>query len=348
LENNYKFIPTNSKIRKGKKINIEWTSKYLSNEGFHKIVLTNNYELNHKKYYRGILFELNPIRLIDKENKLRLTNEKDIDEIAEKFNKIMNDISPYLNDFFQMKVERIDYTIDLKVDEYIKKYIQLFQRADKPRGFKEQYVKGANKHKQQDDSFYLISKSTTINFYDKEQQLRKLGYSDAEIAEAKNKLRFEVQLHKPKLYNIKNKHKFASRELYHYLKLDYSREQIIMYYDKIIGSGDYIKKDQAVRIINKSNLRKDTKNNLIKILTSIANRRSVWKSRQEFLSKVDIENKKELKKQKAIFSRYLRKLRELGINPVTIPEDWKIKNNKLDNLLGKILDEFEKEQNEFK
>lgn len=328
-------------IRKGNKIDIEWTTYFLSDEGFHKIVLKNNYRINPKKYYMGISITINPIRLIDKENKLRLTNEKDIEEIEGSFNSIIKSISPYLDNFFNWKVERIDYTIDLKVKK-VAEYIKLFQRSNNPYNFKMQYSKTGKERKQLKDSYYLISKSVTINFYDKEQQQRKQGYSEEEIAAAKNTLRFEVQIHKPKVYNIQNKHEFNSRELYHYLELHHSREQIIKYYCSTIGTGNYMKKDKAIRIINKSKYKENTKENLINILGLIAKKRSVVKAKEEFL--INIKDEEELKKQKAIFSEYLRKIRVLGINPVTIPEDWK--DSDLENLLGRLLDEFEREQNE--
>lgn len=336
LENNNKFFPSRFITRKGIKIPIEWTSYFLSNEGFHKIVLKNSYAINNKKYYRGISFEINPIRMIDKINKLRLTVEKDIEQIAFEFDKIMQDISPYLVNFFRMKVDRIDYTIDLKVSN-IKQYILLFQRSDNPNNFMMQYSRTDKKRKQMKDSYYLKSKSITINFYDKEQQQIKQGYTDQEILDAKNVLRFEVQCEKLKIYNIKTKHNFSSRELYNYLELNHSREQILVYYNKTISIGDYYKQDKAIQIINKSQYQQKTKENLIKVLKLIANKRSVTDARQEFIKGID--DKKEIVKAKVKFNTYLKKIRELGVNVVVIPEGWGIA--KLENLFPKLIKQFE-------
>lgn len=335
--NNYKFYPTNSN-------KTEYTTCYLKNIGFHKITLKKfNIKKQYKEPFRSISIQLNPIRLIEKHDNTRLTTENDIEEISIKFNEIIKGINPLLNDFYKWNTERIDYTVDLKVDN-VSTYIKLFQRADKPYNFKEHYVEGANERKQQEGSFYLESKSLNVNFYDKEYQQRKEGYSDADIINAKDKLRFEVQVKKAKVYNLKYSNEFKTRELYNYLKVDIARDLILDYYYKTIGHGNYYKLDKAIKIIDNSDYTVRCKNKLKDILRLINKCRSVWKARQEFIKGAKLKNNnKMLKGSKQTFNRQLKLLRELepSVNPVTIPEKWT--SNDLDNLFSKLIKQLDSE-----
>jgi hypothetical protein len=58
------------------------------------------YVKQYKNPQRLISIQLNPIKLIEKHNNIRLTTEKDIEEVSVKFNEIIKATNPSLNDFF--------------------------------------------------------------------------------------------------------------------------------------------------------------------------------------------------------------------------------------------------------
>ena len=212
-------------------------------------------------------------------------------------------------------VNRIDYAVNINTP-YVEEYIKLFQRADKPRGFKELYCKKSKTRKQRDGSFYLFNDSVSINFYNKEHERLSQNFNKDG---AKDLLRLEVQCKKPKTNTIKCKNGFESRHLEHYLSNEISNQQLEYYYNKTIGTGDYYKLSEAIRIVQESNFTIKTKDKLINVLRLISTHRSIWRAREES------------QYNSSCFNRYLKQIRELGVNPVTIPTRWGI--NKLDSIL---------------
>ena len=73
-------------------------------------------------------------------------------------------------------------------------------------------------------------------------------------------------------------------------------------------------------MVQESNYTSKTKEKLIEVLRAVSRHRSIWKAREKSQYNV------------SCFSRYLKQIRALGINPVTIPERWAI-----DKLMGIII-----------
>lgn len=203
-------------------------------------------------------------------------------------------------------LNRIDYAVNINTP-YVEEYIKLFQRADKPRLFKELYCSKSKTRKQLDGSFYLFNDSVAINFYNKENERLSQNFNKDG---AKDLLRLEIQCKKPKTNTIKAKNKFDSRHLEHYLSEQISHQQLEYYYNKTIGTGDYYKLSEAIRIVQDSNSTIKTKEKLINVLRLINKHRSIWRAREES------------QYNSSCFNRYLKKIRVLGVNPVTIPSRW--------------------------
>ena len=108
----------------------------------------------------------------------------------------------------------------------------------------------------------------------------------------------------------------------YFLNEKLSLDTIKYYYDKTIGKGDYYKLDKAIEKVNLSNHTPGTKEKLINVLKEVNSNRSIWKA------KISTGYTKER------FSHFLKLLRDLEINPVTIPRRWSI--NYLENLEDKI------------
>lgn len=203
-------------------------------------------------------------------------------------------------------INRIDYAVNINTP-YVEEYIKLFQRGDKPTNFKELYCSKSKTRKQLDGSFYLFNDSVTINFYNKENERLSQNFNKDG---AKDLLRLEIQCKKPKTNTLKAKNKFDSRHLEHYLSQEISYQQLEYYYNKTIGTGDYYKLSEAIRIVQESNYTSKTKEKLTEVLRAVSRYRSIWKAREES------------QYNSSCFNRYLKKIRVLGVNPVTIPSRW--------------------------
>lgn len=315
---NYNLYPSEGGIYK---------THYLHSIGFNEIVLRKVYTKDkYKRAYMQIEILLNPKKLIS-DNHVKITKDKDIVPISDKFNEIIKGISLDLPDFYNWTLKRIDYATYI-ITPYVKEYIELFQRGDKPSGyFKSQYDIKNKRRIQKEGSFYLYSKSTAINFYDKEKERidnkEKFNIQDEDILNSKNVLRFEIQCNKSKTDYMKYKYKFETKNVFYYLTLEESKKTILYYYKKCIKQGNYYKLENAKKLIdNNIELSTRAKNTLKDILDLINKCRSIIKAREEFTGK------------KETFNNHLKEFDKVEINPVTIPERWKVKN--LNNPINEI------------
>jgi hypothetical protein len=329
----------------------EFILNSLKHEGLTTIKISRT-EINYKSKRTGktvciinylVGIQLNPKRLIEKENHLELTNMEDLKQIEERFYVLIKKIHPDLKQFMNWTLKRIDYCTYIRTP-YVKDYIKLFQRGNKPANFKNGVYdenKG-NRFKQMEGSMYYRSKSGNIkiNFYDKEYQLidereRNENITDKDIENAKNYLRIEIQLDKVKTDGIKFKHKFETKELKYFLSLDLSRQYLTQYYLKTVGRGDYYKLDTAIKIINKSDHTNKKKVNLINLLRLVNACRSVWRAKESFINGYEIEDTGiKLKGTSETFRNYTKDINLMGINLVTIPRAWQI--DKFENIYNQI------------
>lgn len=286
----------------------EYTIEELKEEGFTYIKLINKRINKRYKYnFMQITITMNPVKLI-KRNKLEVLKADQIEELKKLFNEKVKRIHTSLPMLDYWVTSRIDYTININTP-YVEEYIKLFQRGDKPRHFKELYCHKAKTRKQLDGSFYLLSNSVNINFYNKESERLSQNFNKDG---AKDLLRLEIQCKKPKTNTIKTKNKFDCKHLRNYLREDISHNQLKYYYDKTIGTGDYYKLSEAIKKVKESKYTFSTKNKLIEVLRAINKHKSIWKAREKS------------QYTPSSFNRYLKQIRALGINPVTIPSRWNV------------------------
>ena len=300
---------------KPRKIKGIYVTEALKDKGFTHIILTNKkIDSKYKYNFMQITIIMNPLKLLEV-SKLELLKEDQVEELNDRFYSEIIKIHHSLPRLENWIVNRIDYAININTP-YVKEYVKLFQRADKPRNFKELYCSKSKTRKQREGSFYLFNDSVSINFYNKEHERLSQNFNKDG---AKDLLRLEVQCKKPKTNTIKCKNGFESRQLEHYLSNEISNQQLEYYYNKTIGTGDYYKLSEAIRIVQESNFTIKTKDKLINVLRLINTHRSIWRAREES------------QYNSSCFNRYLKQIRELGVNPVTIPTRWGI--NKLDSIL---------------
>lgn len=280
-------------------------------------------------HYHYIEIRMNPKILIENNNYVDVTKQEDYKKILKAFKNLFKPIRKqfqkirkykYLKfmydslDYYEVK--RIDYCVNIKVP-YSEMLIKLIQRSNVPDTFKivEIYDEKSKRMKSYESSFYIRNKSVCINCYDKKFQLLHEFSSYSDIEQAENIIRFEVQCYSTKTNNLKAKYKFKTKSMLNYITYEVCEDILRKYYNKTIGCGDYYTLQEARKIINDKNFRLDTKQRMIEVLNLINQKRNVSKAKEEY--KNNFGTKKE-------FNTILKKINEIGINPVTIPISWGI------------------------
>ena len=118
---------------------------------------------------------------------------------------------------------------------YMWMYIYLMQKGDIPHHQKLPYSPVNKRREHKKGSVYLIARardkrsnktgSVTVNFYDKylqklNEQVVTMTVTDAEVEQARNILRLEIQCFLPKISSLKNKYKLSDTRLEQYLSDD--------------------------------------------------------------------------------------------------------------------------------
>lgn len=289
-----------------------YVTEALKEDGFTYIeLISKKIDGRYKYNFMQMSIIMNPVKLIGRNN-LEVIKVDLLEEVRKVFTEKMQKIHTSLPRLDYWTINRIDYAVNINTP-YVGEYIKLFQRGDKPRNFEELYCSKSKTRKQLEGSFYLFNDSVTLNIYNKEDERLSKNFN---LDGAKDLLRFEVQCKKPKTNSIKTKEGFDTRHLKHYLSQQVSYQQLEYYYNKTIGTGDYYKLSEAIRIVQESNYTSKTKEKLIDVLRDVSKHRGIWKAREE------------CKYNSSCFNRYLKQIRALGVNPVTIPSRWKIESLK--------------------
>ena len=272
----------------------------------------------------------------------------DIDLAAANFNEISKKISPLLHSFSDYRITRIDYCVNISLDEFFlecdpMQIMNLIKRSDIAHHYEEwmKYDNISHRMKSRPESFYLKSNSVTINYYSKYLQLLnksqenvKKGYPpiNQEILDAsRNIYRFEVQCKYHKIYSMSQKAKEAgNRSINKYKSL---LDPILCvtiisnYYNKVIGKGDWYTLSTAIQIIKSKCFNSQKEQHLINALKDVSRCRSLVKAKESCpIEKI------------GTFTRALNQLETLNINPVTIPREWHIEY--IPNLLRSYLDQM--------
>lgn len=260
------------------------------------------------------------------------------------------------------KVRRIDYCAQLTVSD-APRYIKLMQRGSVPKRGKfyrkmdtEQQKKNHRSRTYetyQSGSIHLIGGqlptsstpfrhgSYNINFYDKNAEmvnennkhLEKYGcvkYTEEQIRAAENVLRLEVQCKPRKIDNIAKDHYDKIKSLDNFLSLEDAQKLIEHAYTEVAGTGNYIKKKDAVQLIKASNRQQQVKNRLIGILDDMTGKGGSGNA---------VYRLREMAIIKRTFDSDIKWLHDNGINPVPLHETYKA--DELPNLLPAIQQYFE-------
>lgn len=293
---------------------------------------------------QGVTAIINPKVLI-KNNYIRAAQAQDLKLVEEIFNKKSKTISPYLHEFNQWSINRVDYCLNIDTKELglpctPEQMMKLVKRADIPKHFKERKEYSSAFHRKVSDSnsLYLQSKSVTINFYHKFFQQCSKHPNYANRYDSYNVLRFEIQCKYPKLYtiskcyrsnecNIFNFTEKSVEEIYYdyiesgvsvptinsdsVLPTNVSYEMVEKYIFKTLRKGDYFTLEIAKKIVESYKFRPEKETRLLYALDIVSKARGIAAAKEK-LSGLELDD----------FKRSLSDLDEILVNPVTIPEKW--------------------------
>lgn len=265
------------------------------------------------------------------------------------FNIESKKISPLLHNFLDYQITRIDYCVNICLDDFIpicnsEQILNLIKRSDIPPHYIErmEYDNTAHRMISKPESFYLKSKSVNINYYSKYLQLLnkskeniKKGFKPVDpetLNTARHIYRFEVQCKYYKMYSLSqeaDKAKEHSPNKYISLLNPVTCIEIVSsYYKKTIGKGDWYTLSEAIQIIKSKGFNCQREQKLIDVLKYVSQCRSLSKAKKACPIN-----------QLTAFKQTLKELSELNINPVTIPREWNIKHmpNLLKSYFNKLM-----------
>lgn len=230
--------------------------------------------------------------------------------LSDRFTTTLEHIGLYpFPDIREWFVSRIDYALDL-ITENVDKYVALSKRALRPAWFIDYTIK--------EGSSYPESKSVSLNFYDKEDQVRKTMAAvpafDRLLADAHNRFRAEVQCHTTKIKAIRKKLALPNTRLAHFLSEEIALDIVHYYYRYLMGYGDFYSMAEAERIVNTQRWRGDRKAKFIEWLNFVATNDNLTAARSTALGNGTI--------CRATLSTYTDLSNRCMINPLTLPPEW--------------------------
>ncbi|MEK4209279.1 hypothetical protein [Paenibacillus sp. FSL R10-2788] len=274
----------------------------------------------------SIEVRLRPKLTIDKEGYYSLAKVSEFDWVRDVFNFVLKDtLSLKVPDFFEWTAKRIEAAVDINLQEaLIPQYLSLFKR-----GFIPDYFMDNDKTKKyfsEITNCYLMSENKTVNWYNRyETLLIKEGKSKkkwVDFSQTKGLFRFETQVRNGK---ETVKEVLSKQRLKH---------EVMKFYKLIVGEGDYHTLKCAEQIINQRVQNFKKRQTLITMLKFIEHCGGITKAKEIF-----VNSNENTKMSSDRFGKMLKKLRDLNINPVLIPEEWGI--DFIENPYAKIEEEFE-------
>jgi hypothetical protein len=328
--------------------NIEYTEKY---KGISWLLRISN---NSPKFFNSAADEDKPCSIKAKINPKVFTGIKDyvsaanagyLKDVETLFNIEALKISPILGEFSSYGLNRNDYCINFDLQELNigctpEQMIELMKRSYCPEWFTEwtKYDKDSHRKKSNKDSLYLKNNSVNINCYLKYKELCEDFIDCPSLENSRFVIRFEVQCKYSKIYSMSKiirNNSGASNVINEILSDDVSSDIINKYFNRIIQKGGYYTLEMARNIVGLQHFKLKKEKRLIDTLNQINECRGISKAKDN-LQDGELED----------FRRTLRELAEIGVNPVTIPREWGIKQiqNLMDAYYRKIEDEHAKKQ----
>jgi hypothetical protein len=189
----------------------------------------------------------------------------------------------------------------------------------------------------------LKNNDVTIYAYDKYQEMKSKEdiYTADDISLAENVLRIELQIARAKIQNEKKKSGLQKMADFLEKAIKEACEYFNHYLRKLFLEGDYYSYDTAMRLIDESRYNDKIKEKLKKLVTHVSDTDSVVNGitamKDEIRETVGIDDYNSGKAHNKI-KNMIDKLCAIGVNPVTIPNQYNI--DRLRSLNYFTLDNF--------
>lgn len=226
-------------------------------------------------------------------------------------------------------VHRIDYAVDI-ITEHAYLYSKLAKRVQYPWRYYEKY-KGVG-------SAYFGCTSVTLNFYDKQDQVRKkyseLSYFAHLDAEAQDVFRAEVQCELNKVKSIKHRFGLADTRALTMLRSDIATQVVLGYLRSTLGEEEFVSMAVAERRVRASGCQVAKQQRVLDFLQLITQCRRLDSAKEQYVLGTPIKNDKSgkvVQGSSSKFDAYIKDCADLGFNPVILPRDWRLPN--LPNLI---------------
>ncbi|MDO7905354.1 hypothetical protein Q5741_02870 [Paenibacillus sp. JX-17] len=309
-----------SQLRKDRYDKNAYITNAFSKYGFQEI------RLRSASYgYCSIEVRLRPKLTIDKDGYYSVTKLSEFQEVQNVFNFVFKDIlSLKVPDFFYWTAKRIEAAVDIRLPEQlIPKYLILFKRGYIPDYFLENDI--TKKYLSSQNNFYLKSENKTVNWYNRYETLLKKekesGKKFNDFTLTKGLFRFETQV------------RDGNENVMDILNQQRLKNEVMKFYNLIVGKGDYHSFARAEQIISQSKHNSRNRQGLINMLKMIGHCGGVAKAKKCYV------NGQNAKGYTNKFGKTIKKLRDLNINPVLIPEEWGV--DFIENPFAKIEKVFE-------
>lgn len=300
----------------------------------HGIVLFAFAVQNKTFYSYSFICRINFKRLIEIEDRIATFTESDLNAVAASFDALMAKVSPDMPLFFDWKVNRIDYCVNVRTPN-VAEYIRLLQKSDMPHYVHLPYNKHRN-YAYQKGSLYLVGKSITVNIYDKQDQLRNeqkinTDITDSMVEQAQDILRIEVQCHSSRTNYLKFKYDMETKTIGYFLSDEISTQVLLATLDRITRHADFQRRNIALQWIDLSPYSQRKKKQLQQLITDVARQyQSIWKVRDKYES--------EGKMTRNTFNQYLRVLESMNINAITLSDNRNLEGQSLTTGLPNLQD----------
>ena len=248
------------------------------------------------------MITVKPFRLICKD-----LDQENYQEFRQAYNDRVYNIFPFIEPLGLQSLSRIDYKIDYKT-ENMEQYFKLYRKLHKN-------YRHLVQKREYPTSIYFNSKSQNINFYDKlEQYFKKckdnnITPDDNKIAEYENILRYEVQIQRPKIRYMKNYYGLIDC-LENYIHSSDKARYLSEVSSPIFYNGDYYNIYHSKKIIQE-HYTKSMTNDLLEL--------------QKSISLYGVQDAKKVYKYTSnTFNQHIKKLEQVGVNPILIPKNFEI------------------------
>lgn len=253
--------------------------------------------------------------------------EDDYPLIEQEIKNILWILFRHFSHFKHHILQRIDYRYDVIVKEkhHRELLLHLYQKLTKSHRYQKKYIGKLDAEgvfQKYETTVYHSSKSVQAVVYSKEEE-RMFKKEEIQVYE-KNVLRFEVRILQDHINYMARKDKGNSRpkKLKEYMKEEIYRDYFRKYMSPIYHAGDFYKLEEARKRIRKSPLTDSNKNKLIGFLKQVSSH------------SIDTPLKS---MTDSTFRNRLKKLSQLGINPIPIPKNYPKAPTTLSNPFDKFL-----------